>query len=203
MRIDRTLLVAKDFIKNNDAMGDRYTEPVTDTMEMIYGDMTAFVPVIFLLSAGADPTDNIEQLAKKKKQSVQCVSLGQGQVRWLPAVCCRAVSVVQCHVAQCRFVSLPHSLTWTCVVVLYSQEPVAMKAINAAAVNGTWVLLQNCELGLPLMDQMEDVLLGMRETVNPEFRLFITCLSYPISKKLPQDRARGVDVGVVGALIWA
>jgi hypothetical protein len=41
MRIDRTLLVVKDFIKNNDAMGDRYTEPVTDTMEMIYGDMTA------------------------------------------------------------------------------------------------------------------------------------------------------------------
>ncbi len=55
-----------------------------------------------------------------------------------------------------------------------------MKAINAAAVNGTWVLLQNCELGLPLMDQMEDVLLGMRETVNPEFRLFITCVAVAV-----------------------
>jgi dynein heavy chain len=103
MRIDRTLLVVKDFIKNNDAMGDRYTEPVTDTMEMIYGDMTAFVPVIFLLSAGADPTDNIEQLAKKKKQSVQCVSLGQGQVRRLSAL-------VQCRVVQCRVV-LPWCVT--------------------------------------------------------------------------------------------
>lgn len=27
--------------------------------------------------------------------------------------------------------------------------------MNAAAVNGTWVLLQNCELGLGLMNEME------------------------------------------------
>ncbi len=55
-----------------------------------------------------------------------------------------------------------------------------MKAINAAAVNGAWVRRQNRELGLPLMDQMEDVLLGMRETVNPEFRLFITCVAVAV-----------------------
>jgi hypothetical protein len=71
--------------------------------------------VIFLLSAGADPTDNIEQLAKKKKQSVQCVSLGQGQVRQLSGV-------VQCRVVQCRIV-LPWCVTASladmvvCVVV--------------------------------------------------------------------------------------
>lgn len=35
------------------------------------------------------------------------------------------------------------------------QEPVAIRAMNAAAVNGTWVLLQNCELGLGLMNEME------------------------------------------------
>jgi dynein heavy chain len=40
----------------------------------------ASVPAIFLLSIGADPTEAIEQLAKKKKQGVQCVSMGQGQV---------------------------------------------------------------------------------------------------------------------------
>lgn len=31
----------------------------------------------------------------------------------------------------------------------------AIRAMNAAAVNGTWVLLQNCELGLGLMNEME------------------------------------------------
>ena len=31
----------------------------------------------------------------------------------------------------------------------------AIRAMNAAALNGTWVLLQNCELGLGLMNEME------------------------------------------------
>ena len=31
----------------------------------------------------------------------------------------------------------------------------AIRAMNAAVVNGTWVLLQNCELGLGLMNEME------------------------------------------------
>ncbi len=62
-----------------------------------------------------------------------------------------------------------------------------MKAINAATVNGAWVRRQNCELGLPLMDQVEDVLLGMRETVNPEFRLFITCVAVAVAPLLCVD----------------
>jgi len=162
IRLDRTLLVMKDFIKRNEAMGERYTEPVSDTIEMIFNDMTAQVPVIFLLSAGADPTDSIVQFARKKKQSVTCVSLGQGQ------------------------------------------EPVAMKAINAAAVNGSWVLLQNCELGLPLMDQMEEILLGMKDTVNADFRLFITCLPHPkfplgllqMCTKITNEPPQGIRAGL-------
>lgn len=189
IRMDRTLLVVKDFIKNSEAMGERYTEPVTDTMESIYSDMSSHVPVIFLLSAGADPTDSIEQLAKKKKQSVVCVSLGQGQVRWalsgfgrclsLGSVCVLlSVRVRWCGTVFSFCVEGGLTPAYVCTLFCVLQEPVALKAINAAAVNGTWVLLQNCELGLPLMDGMEDVLLGMRETVNPEFRLFITCLPH-------------------------
>ena len=34
------------------------------------------------------------------------------------------------------------------------QEPVGLKAINAGAVNGTWVLLQNWELELGLINNM-------------------------------------------------
>ena len=42
--------------------------------------MVPDIPVIFLLSAGADPTDAIETLARKKKMPIpQVVSLGQGQ----------------------------------------------------------------------------------------------------------------------------
>jgi dynein heavy chain len=134
LRMDRALLVIKEFVRHTEAMGPRYVEPVTDTIESIFDGMVAEVPVIFLLSVGGDPTDSIEVLAKKKKQSVQCVSMGQGQ------------------------------------------EPVAIKAINAAAVNGSWVLLQNCELGLGLMVQMEDLIIKIREGINPDFRLFITAM---------------------------
>lgn len=115
LRMDRTLLVVRDFVRNTPQMGERFVEPVTDTMDSILEETTASIPVIFLLSTGADPTDTIEQLAKKKKQSVSCISMGQGQ------------------------------------------EPVAIKAITAAAVNGSWVLLQNAELGLPLMENLEGV----------------------------------------------
>lgn len=53
-------------------------------------------------------------------------------------------------------VRLPFQLSPPSVISLgEGQEPVAIRAMNAAAVNGTWVLLQNCELGLGLMNEME------------------------------------------------
>jgi len=163
LRMDRTLLCVRQFVRDMEGMGERYVEPVTDTIEMIFDEMTAYVPVIFLLSIGADPTDSIEQLAKKKKTSVQCVSLGEGQ------------------------------------------EPVAMKAMSAAAVNGTWVLLQNCELGLDLMDKMEDLLTKMRDAVHADFRLFITALPSPqfplgllqMSTKVTNEPPAGLRAGIL------
>ena len=38
------------------------------------------------------------------------------------------------------------------------QEPVGLKAINTGAVNKTWVLLQNWELGLGLMNKMDPMI---------------------------------------------
>lgn len=38
------------------------------------------------------------------------------------------------------------------------QSLVASRAIAAATVNGSWVLLQNCHLGLDYMETMEDYL---------------------------------------------
>jgi dynein heavy chain len=137
LRMDRTTLMVQQFIKNTEELGPRYTEPVTDTIESIYAQMTAVVPVIYLLSIGADPTDAIETLCRKKKNTVKVVSMGQGQ------------------------------------------EPVAIKAINTAAVNGSWVLLQNCELGLGLMMEMEEMLKQVFPTCLDSFRLFITAGPHP------------------------
>lgn len=50
-------------------MGEkRYIEPVTDTIESIINDSKSDIPILFLLSAGADPTSSIDEMAKKKKK---------------------------------------------------------------------------------------------------------------------------------------
>ena len=151
LREDRTILAVHDFIRSSEsiteardagsitlaAMGRPYTEPVTDTVESVYADTTCEIPVVYLLSAGADPTESIEFLARKKKVVIQCVSMGEGQ------------------------------------------EPVAMKAMNAAMVNGSWILLQNCHLGLNFMDMLEDINANMKDTCSSEYRLFITTEPHP------------------------
>ncbi|GMH89960.1 hypothetical protein TrVE_jg7050 [Triparma verrucosa] len=138
LRVDRCILTCKEFLRGTKEMGPAFVEPVTDTFDMIYETMTPQVPVIVLLSRGADPTDSIETLCRKKKLPPPAViSLGEGQ------------------------------------------EPVAFKAINAGVVNGTWVLLQNCELGLGLMNDMEDIINKLKDNMDPNFRLFITALPHP------------------------
>jgi dynein heavy chain len=146
-------------------MGPRYIEPVTDTIDSIFDEMSSAVPVIFLLSYGADPTDAIENLARKRKLPLPAVvSMGEGQ------------------------------------------EPVAIKAMQQAVANGTWVLLQNCELGLELMNQMEDRLAAMQEAgVDPGFRLFITALPHPqfplsllqMCTKVTNEPPAGLNAGML------
>ena len=138
LRVDRCLLMCRWFVRNIEDMGPKYVEPVTDTIEQIQGQMIAKTPVIFLLSTGADPTESIELLARKKKlPPPTVVSMGEGQ------------------------------------------EPIAVKAMQNAAANGTWVLLQNCELGLELMVVMEEFLIKLTESMDPNYRLFITALPDP------------------------
>lgn len=150
MREDRTLLAVNDFIKKTEfidlhggrlpIVGPRFVEPVTDTVDSILREMDATTPVIYLLSAGADPTDSIETLARRKRKEIECVSMGEGQ------------------------------------------DIVALRAINAATGNGSWVLLQNCHLGLDFIDSLEDLLVKLKSpdsNCNPDFRLFITTEPHP------------------------
>merc|ERR1711968_182579 len=164
LRMDRCQLMSKWYIKNTEEMGPKYVEPVTDTMESIVDEMNAITPVIFLLSTGADPTETIQQLARKRKlPEPATVSMGEGQ------------------------------------------EPVAIKAMQAGAAAGTWVLLQNCELGLELMVTMEDFLGKLSEGIDPGFRLFITALpekTFPLgllqmSTKVTNEPPAGLKAGVL------
>ncbi|GLD99919.1 hypothetical protein PINS_up008647 [Pythium insidiosum] len=152
LREDRTILAVNDFLRALEsvevgagsggpgklpAMGPRFTEAVTDTVESVFNEMQPETPVLYLLSAGADPTESIELFARKKRQTIVSISMGEGQ------------------------------------------EVVAAKAITTAMLNGSWVLLQNCHLGLAYMETLDDTLSKTRETTSPEFRLFLTSEPHP------------------------
>jgi len=65
MRDDRTLLACQQFIK--DVLGEKYVQPTNDSILDMFEESTPHIPVLFLLSAGADPTGQIDDFAKKKK----------------------------------------------------------------------------------------------------------------------------------------
>lgn len=164
LRVDRCMLMCRWFVRNVEEMGPAFVEPVTDTIDSIYDQMVSQTPVIFLLSIGADPTESIEGLARKRKlPSPAVISMGEGQ------------------------------------------EPVAVRAMQEGAKNGSWVLLQNCELGLELMATMEDFLEKLREGMDPGFRLFITALperTFPlgllqISTKVTNEPPAGLKAGIL------
>tara|TARA_B100000795_G_C22806619_1_gene445355 strand:- start:150 stop:14669 length:14520 start_codon:yes stop_codon:yes gene_type:complete len=167
-RNDRTQLAIKEFVRAMGQLGPKYVEPVTDKLEEIYDEMVNSVPVIFLLSMGADPTDSIMHLCRKRKcELVATISMGEGQ------------------------------------------EKPAMAALNQAAQSGGWVLLQNCELGLGLMDKMEDLLIKLRDgdvdRFDPSFRLFITACphsDFPLgllqmSTKVTNEPPAGLRAGLM------
>eukprot|EP01042_Synura_sphagnicola_P000006 gene6-7_t len=145
LREDRTILAVNDFLRKTETidvggtrvpvLGQKFIEPVTDSVDSVFREMETTIPVIYLLSAGADPTDSVETLARRKRRAIECVSMGEGQ------------------------------------------DVVALRAINAATSNGSWVLLQNCHLGLDFVNTLEDILLKLRSAdsgCSPDFRLFLT-----------------------------
>jgi len=76
-REDRTLIAAEDYIA--DALGRRFVESVPLSMEKAWEESEPAIPLICILSRGADPTKLISDLARKKKKEVLGVSMGQGQ----------------------------------------------------------------------------------------------------------------------------
>jgi dynein heavy chain len=62
-------------------LGERFIEPQTHDLSIVYKDSSPISPIIFVLSPGADPATNLYRLAEEMKFSkkLSSVSLGQGQ----------------------------------------------------------------------------------------------------------------------------
>ncbi|KAL4465245.1 hypothetical protein ABPG74_001959 [Tetrahymena malaccensis] len=78
LRNDRTLIAAQNFISQ--VLGKEFTDPITYSIEGIWQESSHLDPILYLLSAGANPTSSIDELAKKKKKfPCEKISMGQGQ----------------------------------------------------------------------------------------------------------------------------
>jgi dynein heavy chain len=60
-------------------LGKEFTDPISYPIETIASESSNTEPIIYLLSAGADPTQAIDELAKKRKKLTMKVSMGEGQ----------------------------------------------------------------------------------------------------------------------------
>ena len=152
------------------SLGKRYVDSRPLDLKVLTEEADKFVPAIFLLSTGADPTGAINELARKKKKTVNSISMGQGQ------------------------------------------EPAARKLLQQGMLHGSWVLLQNCPLGLKMMAELEGTIITKRanepEEVHDEFRCWISAEPHPnfpigllhMAIKVTNEAPAGVRAGLKGSV---
>eukprot|EP01028_Stygiella_incarcerata_P006636 TRINITY_DN270_c0_g1_i1.p1 TRINITY_DN270_c0_g1~~TRINITY_DN270_c0_g1_i1.p1 ORF type:complete len:4523 (-),score=1222.92 TRINITY_DN270_c0_g1_i1:192-13760(-) len=89
------------------------------------------------------------------------------------------------------------------------QEEAAQRLIMTGFLQGSWVLLQNCHLGLDFLIEVEKMI-ATAEEINPEFRLWITSEPHPrfpigllqMSIKLTNEAPQGVKAGLKRSFQW-
>jgi len=106
-------------------MGEKYIIPPTIYFDSIFEQSTSQIPVIFILSPGSDPTNDIQKLAERKYQTRKMTTENEEQ-------------------KPLRILAMGQN-----------QEKLALQALHLAQQQGTWLLLQNCHLLLPFLNELE------------------------------------------------
>ncbi|KAL0232167.1 hypothetical protein PCE1_003163 [Barthelona sp. PCE] len=78
-RKEKVSLLVSEFVK--DVLGKRFIEMPSFDLGVSFDDSTSSTPIIFILSAGADPSDRLMKFARDKQMDsrLRILSLGQGQ----------------------------------------------------------------------------------------------------------------------------
>jgi len=76
---EKTNFGVREFVRRQ--LGEKFCEPPPFDLEGVFEDSTSTMPIVFVLSAGADPVQYLLKLAeeKGKRDSLRIISLGQGQ----------------------------------------------------------------------------------------------------------------------------
>ena len=78
-RDDRTVIFATQNFIPTILDNKDFLNPYPEGMEDIYNISENRKPILYLLSAGADPSTSIEELARKRKKNINRVSMGENQ----------------------------------------------------------------------------------------------------------------------------
>lgn len=80
-RPEKLMFAFKNYVRTH--MGSYFTDSQPITMENIYADTDNLTPLIFILSTGADPTEQLYKFAKERGflERLGTISLGQGQTQ--------------------------------------------------------------------------------------------------------------------------
>uniref|UniRef100_A0A8D2QN50 Dynein heavy chain n=1 Tax=Zosterops lateralis melanops TaxID=1220523 RepID=A0A8D2QN50_ZOSLA len=79
LRGDKITNAMQDFVVLN--LDQRFIEPQTTDLSVVFKDSTATTPLVFVLSPGTDPAADLYKFAEEMKftQKLSAISLGQGQ----------------------------------------------------------------------------------------------------------------------------
>lgn len=78
LKPDRTMIAANNYILS--VLKDKnFVEPPPEEIKTLLEFSSNVEPILYLLSAGADPTQGIDDLARDKKKEIVKISLGEGQ----------------------------------------------------------------------------------------------------------------------------
>lgn len=81
LRPDKVTNAMQDYVAEN--LGQRFIEPQTADLHLVFKDSSPTTPLIFVLSTGTDPAADLYKFADEMRFSkkLSAISLGQGQVR--------------------------------------------------------------------------------------------------------------------------
>ena len=77
IREDRAVLASQKFIRR--VLGEDFMAPVTDQIVEVFEESEPCKPILYLLAPGSDPTNAIDELARKKRIATAKVSMGEEQ----------------------------------------------------------------------------------------------------------------------------
>lgn len=94
-------------------LGQRFIEPQTSDLSLVFKDSSPTTPLIFVLSVGTDPAADLYKFAEEMRFSkkLSAISLGQGQVCHVFKNCYLEKSVrkaFMCYCGPCTIATYRH-----------------------------------------------------------------------------------------------